>query len=389
MVRKCGDPSNQPATPRVSSHVTRPRPRRLSRTVASSIALAWCALLSGCGGTSVATDDVAVGDRLLPAGVPRFVEPRLTWAQGRTLHYGDRTFRDVVGRDIVGLLRTPSGFFLSLGDDEEREHHDVVHWDGETVTEVSSSISTFEVSQDGRYAGWLERDPEGSRGGLAAVRVVDLTTGLAVISTTDGMGDPQDGPDQLAELYANAWPHFAGFDAADRAYWGRAAGDPRDVRRDLVDDPDVDQPGVDDGEGFPRSMLWEGNRGFRALGTAAAGLPESWPPLDGLVTPDGEVLVDEGNGSVDVYRREAPRRVVRLPTGHRFAWFHGWADLGEHRIVLLARDRDEQGHDPAAPDGTTGWIVVCDVDESVCDERTEVAATRSVVFDDGLRGAGV
>ena len=375
--------------------MTRTRPRRRSRAAVSSLVLALCTvLLPGCGDAGVAPDDVAVGDRLLPAGVSRFVEPRLTWAQGRTLHYGDQTFRDVVGRDIVGLLRTPSGFFLSM-DDGEREHHDVVHWDGETLTEVSSSISTLEVSHDGRYAGWLERDPDGTRGGLAAVRVVDLDTGLAVISTTDGMGDPQDGPDQLAELYANAWPHFAGFDAADRAYWHRASGDLPDVRRDLVTDPDdpedpgVDQPGVDEGEGFPRSMLWEGNRGFRALGDAAAGLPDSWPPLDGLVTPDQDVFVNERNGSVDVYRREAPRRVVRLPTGHRFAWFHGWADLDEHRIVLLAGDRNEQGHDPAVADDTSGWIVVCDVDESVCDERTEVIATRSVVFDDGLRGAGV
>ena len=329
-------------------------------------------------------DDVVEGGRVLPAGSTRFAEPRLTWAQGRTLHYGDQRFDDVVDRDVLGLLRTPSGFFLRVvsEDDPEHEYDDVVHWDGETLTEVSSAISTFEVSRDGRYAGWLERDPDGSRGGLAAVRVVDLTTGLTVVSTTDGMGDPADGADQLAELYANTWPHFAGFDAADRAYWHRAAGDVTDVRRDPASGDE--EPSDDEGEGFPRSMLWEGNRGYRALGLAAAGLPAPWPRLDGLVTPDEEVLVDETNGVVKVYRETAPRQAVRLPTGHRFAWFHGWADLDQHRIVLLVSDRNESSYDHAAPDETTGWIVTCDVDDATCDDGIEVTATHSVVFDDGL-----
>ena len=344
------------------------------------------ASLSACGDAPVRADDVAAGDRLLPPGDTRFAEPRLTWAQGRTLHYGDRRFVDVVERDILGLLRTPSGFFLRVASDDDglHEYDDVVHWDGVVLTKVSAAISSFEVSADGRYAGWLERDPHGLRGGLAVVRVVDLDTGAAVLSTTEGMGDPEAGADELAELYVNAWPHFAGFDAMDRAYWHRAAGKLADVRLDPA--TGEEEPGVDEGEGFPRGMLWESNRGYRALGDAAGHLPAFWVQRDGLVTPDEEVFVDESNGVVKVYREAAPRRAVRLPTGHRFAWFHGWADRDQHRIVLLVRDRNESGFDPAVPDDTTGWIVTCDVDDATCDDGVEVTATRSVVFDDGVGG---
>ena len=290
----------------------------------------------------------------------------------------------MVDSDISGLLRTPSGFFLRIVSDDDplHEYDDVVFWDGDTLTDVASAVASLEVSADGRYAGWLERDPEGSRGGLAAIRVVDLSTGRAVVSTTEGMGDPGSGTDELGELYANTWPHFAGFDARGDAYWHRAVGDVRNVRRDLATGDE--QPGVDEAEGFPSSMLWEGNRGYRALGLAVADLPVPWPALDGLVTPDEKIFVDETNGAVKVYREGAPRRAVPLPTGHRFAWFGGWADPDEHRIVLLVRDRKESGADPAAPDETTGWILTCDVDAATCGEPLPVTATRSLVFDAGL-----
>ena len=382
------DVGNQQAVLCVYPHVTPPtasRPRGTAAVlIAAMFALVISGVVSGCGTPPVASDNVAQGDRLLPAGGTPFAEPRLTWAQGRTIHYGDQSFADVVDRNITGLLRTPTGFFLRVASDGDllHEYDDVVYWNGDTVTEVSSAIPSFEVSVNGKYAGWLERDPDESRGGLAAIRVVDLSTGRAVVSTTDGMGDPRDGAEELAELYANAWPNFEGFDALGYAYWRRAAGDIRDVRRDLGSGDE--EPGIDDEEGFPRSMLWEGNRGYRALGVAAADLPAPWPRLDGLVTPDREIFVDETNGSVKVYREGAPRQPVKLPTGHPFAWFRGWADPGEHRIILLVRDRNEAGHDPAAPDDSTGWILTCDVDDATCGEPLAVKATRSLVFDDGI-----
>ena len=333
-------------------------------------------------------DDVAAGDRVLPAGSTRFAEPRLTWAQGRTLHYGDRRFDDVVDRDVLGLLRTPSGFFLRVvsEDDPLHEYDDVVHWDGESLTEVSSAISTFEVSRTaGTPAGW-SATRDGLRGGLAAVRVVDLDTGAAVVSTTEGMGDPADGADELAELYANAWPHFAGFDAT-AAPTGTG---PPGTSPTCDCDPATGDRGAERRRagGLParhavggQSRL-PGPRRRRGPPPGAVGA-ERRP---GRPRRGGVRRRDQRGG--EGLPRERPAPPVRLPTGHRFAWFHGWADRDQHRIVLLVSDRNESGVDPAVPDDTTGWIVTCDVDDATCDDGIEVTATRSVVFDDGLDGPG-
>ena len=352
--------------------------RGVARVLGTVLALG---LLAGCASSGGAADDAAAGDRVLPAATsaePRFDEPRLTWAQGRTIHYGRDTFRDVVPDDITGMVRVPTGFFLRVAPDDELASR-VLYWDGESVTTVAERVETFEVSADGRYAGWLEYDTRPpTRGGLAVVRVVDLSTGRLALSSVDGMGEPGTPPDELAELYANAWPHFAGFDTENRAYWNRPGGDPDDVRVDLT--TGKTQPSLDSSGGFPREMLWRANRGYETLGDGATGLPEPWRD-GGYLTTDRQIHVDSSvGGEVAVHRAKQPRTQVSLRTGHRFAWFAGWEDVAAHRIMLRVADVR------SAEQGAAGWIVVCDLDarDAPCAERVELTGGSPVVFDTGM-----
>jgi hypothetical protein len=339
-------------------------------------------LLAGCSPTGSIADDAVVGDQLLPADsstAPAFSERRLTWAQGGTIHYGQETFPDVVPDDITGLVRVPTGFFLRTGSADELVSQ-VVYWDGKSVTPVAGRAATFEISVDGRYAGWLDYDTTPpTRGGLAAVRVVDLTTGQLVLSSVDGMGEPGTDAEELAELYANAWPHFVGFDSENRAYWSRPHGDPDEVRVDL--ETGVSEPAMDSSGGFPREMLWRANRGYETLGDGAAELPEPWRD-GGYLTPDGQVYVTSTDaGEVAVRLAGQPRRSVPLRTGHPYAWFAGWEDLGAHRIVLRVADTR------SGEAGASGWIVVCDLDAArgvPCSEGVKPKGTGPVVFDAGL-----
>ena len=339
------------------------------------------ALLAGCAPPEDVGDDAAAGDRLLPAATSDerpFGKPRLTWAQGGTIHYGDEVFRNVVPADITGLVRVPTGFFLQVGPADDLAP-EILYWDGESVTTVAERAATFEVSADGRYAGWLEYDSTPpTRGGLAVVRVVDLTTGRLALSSVEGMGEPGTDPAELAELYSNAWPHFAGFDAEDRAYWNRPSGDPGDVRVDLA--TGATEPSLDSSGGFPREMLWRAGRGYATVGDGAAGLPRTWRE-DGYLTPDEEIYVDDRAGEVAVHRASQPGARVPLRTGHRFVWFGGWEDLAAHRIVLRAADTR------AGQSGSSGWIVVCDLDapgDVPCMDRVRLSGSSPVVLDMGL-----
>ncbi len=234
--------------------------------------------LAACATASQVGDGVVVVDRLLPAGGQRFTEPGSPGRRAATLYYWNTTVADGVDPDIIGLLRTTSGIFLRIEseNDPRFETSDVVYWDGEALSEVSSGVASFEVSADRRYAGWWERDSRATRGGLDAIRVVDLATGRAVVRTSEGMGDPAAGADELATLYANAWPNFSGFDAENRVYWHRASVEVEDVRYDLGTGTGTgtgagslrtgtEESGVDQGEGCPRSMLWSADRGYEAL----------------------------------------------------------------------------------------------------------------------------
>ncbi len=358
---------------------------RGAATVVATVVAAVLAvgLLPGCAPSGSVADDAAPGDQLLPAATstkPPFGEPRLAWAQGRTIHYGDDTFRDVVPRAITGMVRVPTGFFLRVAPDDELTAH-VVYWDGQTVTTVAERAVTFEVSADGRYAGWLEYDTSPpTRDGLAVARVVDLTSGQLVLSSVDGMGEP--GADELPELYANAWPHFGGFDAENRAYWNRPSGDPDDVRVDLT--TGATEPALDSSGGFPREMLWRGNRGYETVGDGAAGLPQPWRD-GGYLTPDQQIYVDHSvAGKVAVHRAEQPRTRVPLRTGHRFAWFAGWEDLAAHRIALRVADVR------SAERASSGWIVVCDLDATgdvPCSTSVRLKGGSPVVFDVGISPA--
>lgn len=302
------------------------------------LAVAGLVLLAAVGGCGSE-------DRSTSSSVqPRFPAGSLLWAQGSTVHVGDRV-DDVAPLDVESLAWSPTRLYLAGRDATGDEV--VAVWDGEhlEVTDVELGLAaSVTTSADGRYAAWVDHHGPWRPGGrLAEVVVEETATREVVLRDRAGMGG---WTDDLTDLYEDAPPGVLGFDGA--AVWWRTPGDVRSL--DLAsDEPEVE---VHERPGFrPRLPAFQGYR---------------------FTSPDG------------VFRLDA-QRIARLRIrpdepdyGHPYVFFGGWLD--DRRFYALARDRFGGSFYPDRPDRTRGTMITCDLGAGTCRDRFEVRRTRSVVF---------
>lgn len=332
----------------------------------------------------VAIVGAALGPRLvrrevLPArgDTVDFFEREVTWAQGSTLHHGDRSF-DVSPLVVHALRPSRHGIFLQVSDIPAFE--EPTRWvlfDGRRAASVPGDVDEVAVSPDGEHAGWIDREgPWGPAGRVAQVVVVDLRTGQRVLRTSEGMGGGWG--DDLAVRYEELEPTFLGFDE-QRAYWRDATGSGRRWRWDLTThDTQRAERSQESGEAMtaPVGEPWDPQRGRGVW--VADGRPVDDPSSGerGFLSPDGRYLVLEPVARVAVTRPADGSRVW-LGTD-RFAWFGGWLD--ETHLYALTRSHYEDGYDPGKPDRTQGALVTCALPSGRCATVTPVTGTRSVVL---------
>jgi hypothetical protein len=89
---------------------------------------------------------------LPPGRSADFFARKVTWAQGSTLHHGDRTC-DVSPSVVHDVEPTSYGVFLRVVRPAHSDRAgDWVLYDGRTQTPVPGTVYDVEVSPDGRYA---------------------------------------------------------------------------------------------------------------------------------------------------------------------------------------------------------------------------------------------
>lgn len=144
-----------------------------------------------------------------------YADPQVTWAQGGTIHYGERTIH--VGGTITRLWRTAYGFVIGrMVGSGFLDQTAYGFTDGHHFTRFGGDIEDVEVSPDGRYVGWLDFDGRlEPTGRLADAVVVDLRTGHEVLRTDRDMGGASD---NISDLYEDSNMDFLGFDH-HYAYW--------------------------------------------------------------------------------------------------------------------------------------------------------------------------
>jgi hypothetical protein len=334
--------------------------------------LSVLALTAGGGGAP--SSEEPVEDR---AAAP-FAQRAVTWAQGDRIHYGRRTF-DIGALEIRDLRPAAYGFFVLLGEpggdpfhgSEDRWHF----FDGETVDPLGEDVDGVRVSPDGRYAGWVDRrGPLRLAGRIARVVVVDIATGEVLFEDDSGMGGGFG--DDLDSRYSELEPTFLGFDD-NYAYWTNAEGHGNRMRWERS----TNKVSVAEKEGE------EGQEGASLLGhpyDAYAG--EAVGVLDGRVardgtsgslSPDGKFVAEIGVAArLKVYDAAGRRMPVELE--RRFAFLGGWLD--DDQFYAMTLDAYEDGYDPAAADGTRGFLSTCSLQTGSCRDVEALVGTRSVVL---------
>jgi hypothetical protein len=315
---------------------------------------------------------------VLPGGGPDFLDRKVTWAQGSTIHYGNRTF-DVAPLVVHALRPSRNGLFLEVSDTARFDAS--TRWilfDGGQTTAVPGDVKDVVVAPSGNYAGWIDRDgPWRPAGRVAEVIVVDLRNGQVVFRSSSGMGGGFG--DDLGARYENLPPAFLGFDRGS-AYWRNATGSGERWRWHLSsDETERAERDRDFGEASttPVGDPWDPQRGHDVWVSAGRPVPAPAPSGErGFLSPDGRFVLTEPVAKLIVTRALDGRRVhLHLD---RFAWFGGWLD--DVRFYALTRSRYEDGFDPTRPDRTTGTLVSCSLGTGDCTSIRDLTATRSVVM---------
>ncbi|WP_157210066.1 hypothetical protein [Nocardioides aequoreus] len=339
--------------------------RRVVGLVVSALALGVA--LGGCGDDAPATTSPRE---------PRFAEPRPTWVQDTTLHYGRQSFEVP---EAERAWRTTYGVVLALEDSRDSRY---VLFDGDVTVALPGSPASLEISPDGRYAGWIDQRRVVDGDGVAQAVVTDLRTGREVVRDDRMMG--QDQLEMLTELYAELPPSFAGFDA-EHGYWNPPTGEPDMLRVDLATgEVSAGSAPVGDGLSGPPVRLAD-----------VGGIPQrpDWGPaqelptrdgLSGFASVDGRWCVTDGDpGRLEVDSCEAGEPATPdYPPGQ--VRFLGWA--GPDALTVLVW----QGETPVeegAEDTTTGVVARCELPAGACSEVARVDRTASLLGATGEAGA--
>ncbi len=301
----------------------------------------------------------------------------MTWAQGDLLHHGSRTF-DVGTQQVHELRPAGHGFFLLLGDpDGDPFGGSRTRWhffDGETLDPLGEDVDSVRVSPDGRYAGWVDRHgPLRPAGRIAKVVVIDLASGKLLLEEHSGMGG-QFG-DDLDSRYSELEPTFLGFDDA-YAYWTNAEGHGNRMRW-RRSTGEISSAETDGGKGVEGAQLL--GHPYDAYAGETVGLTDGEVGrfgTEGSLSPDGTFVAETG---IAARLRFFTASGVPVPVelGHRYAFLGGWLD-GD-RFYALTRDRHEDSYDPAAPDGTRGFLTTCSLRTGTCRDVEQLVGTRDVV----------
>ena len=348
----------------------------MTRRLGSCLAAAAFLVLAACGNESPTTTGSDRDSADLPG---RFAEPRVTWAQGTTLHYGGDDYR-LPAPAVAGLWRTTYGFIVTLHEPGQDGSGGRLHFfDGRKATPLEGDPVGVAVSPDGRYAGWLDYDgPDREGGRLAEAVVTDLRTGREVFRNHDDMGDDED---DLSNLYEDAGQGFLGFDD-DYAYWNSAEGTPTSKRARIgtwkvepAASADVDGPPP---PGHPYDAMVGRESGTDDDGT----LSDTGEGLLGLGSPNGRWCLTTGDpGRLPVVDCRTARRVTPAYPGRK-SYFAGWTGPDSYAVVSSAREVL-----PPEPTSrpTPGTIVECTLPSGACrlvarsgDVRTMVNAVGDV-----------
>ena len=336
-----------------------------------ALALAMACLLGGCGDEGGSGDTGSGGDAAPRQA--RFAEPRVTWAQGTTLHYGQDEFT-LPGRVVDGLWRTSYGFIVTLHQKgQDGSGGRLAFFDGRTTTPLKGDPVGVAISPDGRYAGWLDYDgPRRPIGRLAEVVVTDLSTGHVVFRNHDDMGGAAD---DLDNLYEDAGQGFVGFDDS-YAYWQSAEGSPSSMRARIGAWKVEPRPDATPDGPPPPSTAYDAMVGHESGTDDDGTLSDSGDGLVGLGSPDGRwcLTTGEPGGLPAVDCRTARRATPAYPA--RKNYFAGWTGPNSYAVVSSRRE-------VVPPDNGTGpipgQIVECTVPAGGCRLVVRLADARTVV----------
>lgn len=121
-------------------------------------------------------------DPVQPAPTPQtsaFAEPRPTYAEGSTIHYGEEQV-STAPHDVVAYVQTDAGFVFSTSD------YDVYLADGDGTEQIGTTDRADEqiLTADGPYAAWIDWS-----GDTPALVVYDTVNDAEALRTTDGTED--------------------------------------------------------------------------------------------------------------------------------------------------------------------------------------------------------
>lgn len=298
-------------------------------------------------------------------GAPPFERPRITWAVGDTVHYGERSF-DIGGGAVTAVTPSPYGLFVEVL--ERPSLTAGVHTayvDGRSTTRLPGDPLTVQVSLGGRYAAWADlHGPRRVFGRIAQVVVLDLRSGTTVFHTSEGMGGMFE--TNPSDRYSEQPPTVLGFDtehvywtdAQDRTHrWRLASGAPQRVRT----------PGV---------HLRDPTLGTRVTLTRGRVSDNFHGGAPGVLSPDGRSAVDVSSIRL---RLTDPRtgRVTPLRGLDRSSTFGGW--LPDSSFYALTDDSHPDDPD-ARLDRIPGRLVRCVPATGACTTSARVPRAREVVL---------
>lgn len=332
-------------------------------------------VLAGCAGeVSPGGDD---GREALRTGEPRYDERRVTWAHGRTLHYGEDELE--LEHRAVRLAVSDFGFFVQQSSARDVDGYPTdyrwVFVDAEHAEELPGDVSDVVTSADGRMVGWIDFDgPLRPAGRVAEVVVVDLRSGRVVLTDHSGMGG--EAGDDLGDRYEELPPTFLGFDAGFRhAYWLDGSGTRR--RADLAtgEVADASAPETDEEFPVPPGLVVDAFRGSAANESLEG---RAMRLNYGFVSPEGDYAVDISAPYRTEVFRVSPKRRVDVDFGpDKAQYFGGW--LPDERLYVASTPRRVSSYSMDGPDMIPASLLVCSLPRGRCEQRTELPGLRDLV----------
>lgn len=325
------------------------------RMTATVVALLLMPLTSACGDETPGGERAATAPYSLPVHAADIPLDQVSWAEGSTLHVGDREIE--LGHRIDQYALTPHAIVFM-------DRTTLWSSDGTSapVRVAETGLAHLVLSSDRRYLGFIDREHGPRRDGesIAELVVFDTATGKQLIRDSRHIGETDDGVGQ-AELFEQGILGLAGFDE-DSAYAGQD-----DLMRFPLDGGDPERAHETGGG----STIYGTDVGIvERDGRWVTAPPGNAPPA--IKSPEGDLAVAgtlDRDRIIAVDLKSGQRRPIRL-AARRFllaGWqgptrFYGFVDTGSEYLG-------------------TGRMVSCDATSGACTNLTE---TYTVDYDSPL-----